>query len=74
MVQALRQGFLAGDPVEEIVVALLQQGLETDHLLVVEVVQVPSGETADQDVDFPHPAVVAAEQQALAADIGRFGH
>jgi ATP-dependent DNA helicase RecG len=64
----------AGDPVEEQGVALRQQRLVAVELIAAELVQMPLGERAEQQIGLLGAAMPAAEQQPLAADLEGFGH
>jgi hypothetical protein len=55
---------------EQIGVIAIEQGFESVQLHGAELIGGPFGERAEDQVDFLCPAMPAAKQQALAADLG----
>jgi hypothetical protein len=59
----------AGDPVENVGVGAVEQGLVVVELTVVKHGQMRIGKAAEDQVALPRPAVPGTEQQPLAANL-----
>ena len=73
MVVSRRNGPAAGDPGQDVGVALIEQRLELAELGLVHGRDVGSREAADKEVGLELAAVAAAVQQALPAGLGGLG-
>ena len=73
MVVSRRNGPAAGDPGQDVGVALVEQRLEPAELGLVHGRDVGSREAADKEVGLELAAVAAAVQQALPAGLGGLG-
>jgi len=60
------------DPVEQVRIGALEQGLETVELRAVEICEIDIGKPAKNEVAFLRPAMPAPKQEAPVADIPMF--
>ena len=71
MVMLRRRGCATGDPIEEIGVGAFEQRLVAVELAIIELGKVGVGETAENEVALPRPAMPGTEREPLAADVRR---
>ncbi len=74
MVVARRHRRLAGNPGEQVLIALAEQRLVVIELGAVESGEVPVGEAAEQQIAFQATAISALINQPLAPDRNRLAH
>ena len=66
-----RRGRAAGDPVEDVRVGAIEQGLVAVELTPVKSGEVRIGKAAENQIALARPAMPGSKQQALAANLGR---